>query len=74
MFNRIRKLLEMKKVRMICVLAPNKMGEDAGIHVAWAFDLDRDQMPIFHSANEKAKWDMATGEYSFMFDKFITEV
>ena len=74
MFNRIRKLVDMKKTKSICVLAPNKYGEDAGMKLAWVFDLDRDHLPIFHSESEKAKWEMATGEYGCLFDKFITEV
>ena len=72
MFNCISKLLSRK--RKIVVLAPNKIAESMGLRYAWVFDLDHDELPVFHSASEKAKYEMATGEYSCYFDKFITEV
>ena len=72
LFNCIHKLLSRKK--KIVVITPNKYADSVGMKVGWTFDLDRDGLPIFHSASQKVKWEMAHGEYSFMFDKYITEV
>ena len=73
MFRRIMKLLLKQKKKGVVVLAPNKYGMSMGMRVAWVFDTDQDGLPIFRNASDKAKWEMATGEYSCLFDKFVTE-
>ena len=73
MFRRILKLILNQRKRGTVVLVPNKYALNVGLRVAWMFDLDQDGLPIFRSALDKARWEMANGEYRFMFEKVITK-
>lgn len=72
-YNRILKLIIKQRKKGVVIFASNHHGESAGMHSVWAFDVDESGRPIFQSDAQKAKWDIATGTYSWMFDKFVTK-